>query len=89
MKSFSIRLPPASLAPATVRNPPSLRCNNADAICARVERALAFVDAARIGLNPDCGFAPSSAVRVDLDEVYQKLCREVVAAERLRAKVTG
>jgi 5-methyltetrahydropteroyltriglutamate--homocysteine methyltransferase len=60
-----------------------------DAICARVERAVAYVDASRLGLNPDCGFAPSSAVRVDLDEVYEKLRREVAAAGRLRAKLMG
>jgi 5-methyltetrahydropteroyltriglutamate--homocysteine methyltransferase len=44
------------------------------------------VDAARITLNPDCGFAPGSAARVDIDEVYAKLWAEVEAARLLRAR---
>ncbi|MGH8676354.1 MAG: hypothetical protein ACREVG_18850, partial [Burkholderiales bacterium] len=55
-------------------------------IAARVERALERVDAARITLNPDCGFAPGSGAKVDLDEVYLKLCAQVDAARLLRAR---
>ena len=55
-------------------------------IAARVERALQRVDARRITLNPDCGFAPGSAAKVDLDEVYLKLRAEVEAARILRAR---
>jgi 5-methyltetrahydropteroyltriglutamate--homocysteine methyltransferase len=55
-------------------------------IAARVERALQWVDAKRITLNPDCGFAPGSAAKVDLDEVYLKLRAEVDAARILRAR---
>lgn len=55
-------------------------------IVARVERALQRVDAKRITLNPDCGFAPGSAAKVDLDEVYLKLCAQSEAARRLRAR---
>jgi 5-methyltetrahydropteroyltriglutamate--homocysteine methyltransferase len=51
---------------------------------ARVEAALRHVAPERITLNPDCGFAPGSAARVDLDEVYGKLCNEAAAARRLR-----
>jgi 5-methyltetrahydropteroyltriglutamate--homocysteine methyltransferase len=51
----------------------------------RVERALQRVGAERITLNPDCGFAPGSAAKVDIDEVYLKLCAQVEAARRLRA----
>jgi 5-methyltetrahydropteroyltriglutamate--homocysteine methyltransferase len=58
----------------------------AQAIVARVERALARVDAKRITLNPDCGFAPGSAARVDIDEVYLKLRAEAEAARLLRAR---
>jgi 5-methyltetrahydropteroyltriglutamate--homocysteine methyltransferase len=57
-----------------------------DEICARVERALQHVDAARISLNPDCGFAPGSGAKVDLDEVYEKLRRQSNAAATLRAR---
>jgi len=35
-------------------------------------------------LNPDCGFAPGSAAKVDLDEVYEKLRNQVEAAKQLR-----
>ena len=59
---------------------------DAAAIAARVERALARVDAKRITLNPDCGFAPGSAAKVDLDEVYLKLRAEAEAARMLRAR---
>lgn len=55
-------------------------------IVARVERALQRIDAQRITLNPDCGFAPGSAARVDLDEVYLKLSAQAEAARRLRAR---
>ena len=55
-------------------------------IAARVERALARIDKRRITLNPDCGFAPGSAAKVDTDEVYLKLKAEADAASLLRAK---
>ena len=59
---------------------------SASEIAGRVERALQRVDAQRITLNPDCGFAPGSAAKVDLDEVYLKLRAEVEAARMLRAR---
>ena len=43
-----------------------------------------MIGAERIVLNPDCGFAPGSAARVDLDEVYRKLQYQAEAARRLR-----
>jgi 5-methyltetrahydropteroyltriglutamate--homocysteine methyltransferase len=46
--------------------------------------ALNHLPPQRITLNPDCGFAPGSAARVSIDEVYQKLKNEVEAARRLR-----
>ena len=55
-------------------------------IAARVERALSRIDKTRITLNPDCGFAPGSAAKVDTDEVYLKLKAEAEAARMLRAK---
>jgi 5-methyltetrahydropteroyltriglutamate--homocysteine methyltransferase len=57
-----------------------------EVIVQRVERALQRVDAARITLNPDCGFAPGSAAKVDLGEVRAKLRAEVEAARLLRAR---
>lgn len=57
-----------------------------DTIVSRVEQALEFVAPQRITLNPECGFAPGSAARVDIDEVYQKLVNECLAARRLREK---
>jgi 5-methyltetrahydropteroyltriglutamate--homocysteine methyltransferase len=55
-------------------------------IAARVERALSRIDKSRITLNPDCGFAPGSAAKVDIDEVYLKLRAEAEAARLLRAR---
>lgn len=58
--------------------------DSADAIYARVKKATAHIEPHRITLNPDCGFAPGSAAKVSIDEVYQKLKNEVEAAKRLR-----
>lgn len=58
----------------------------APVIAARVERALTRIDGRRITLNPDCGFAPGSAARVDTDEVYLKLKAEAQAARLLRER---
>jgi 5-methyltetrahydropteroyltriglutamate--homocysteine methyltransferase len=58
----------------------------APVIASRVERALTRIDKKRVTLNPDCGFAPGSAAKVDTDEVYLKLKAEADAARMLRAK---
>jgi 5-methyltetrahydropteroyltriglutamate--homocysteine methyltransferase len=58
--------------------------DDAQTIVERVEKAVEIVGAERIVLNPDCGFAPGSAARVDLDEVYQKLRNQTEAARQLR-----
>ncbi|HET7560129.1 MAG TPA: cobalamin-independent methionine synthase II family protein [Limnochordia bacterium] len=63
--------------------------DSVEAIVARVEAALQYVPAERIVLNPDCGFAPGSAARVEIDEVYQKLKNEVEAAQTLRRRYAG
>ena len=55
-------------------------------IVERVEQALTHLPPERIVLNPDCGFAPGSAARVDIDEVYKKLQNQVEAARQLREK---
>jgi 5-methyltetrahydropteroyltriglutamate--homocysteine methyltransferase len=60
--------------------------DSADTIVARVEQALEYVAPERITLNPECGFAPGSAAKVSIDEVYTKLKNEVEAARRLRDK---
>jgi len=60
--------------------------DSAKTIVARVKGALQHLDKERITLNPDCGFAPGSAAKVSLDEVYQKLKNEVEAARCLREK---
>ena len=64
------------------------RVDSVAEIVARVEAALKHLDAKRITLNPDCGFAPGSAAVVSLDEVYQKLKNEAAAAQILRDKYT-
>ncbi len=53
-------------------------------IVERVEIVLRHLDASRVTLNPDCGFAPGSGAQVSIDEVYLKLCHQVEAARRLR-----
>jgi len=58
--------------------------DTADEIFSRVKMALNHLPPERITLNPDCGFAPGSAARVSIDEVYLKLKHEVEAARRLR-----
>jgi 5-methyltetrahydropteroyltriglutamate--homocysteine methyltransferase len=55
-----------------------------DAVVHCVTCALEHLDAGRVTLNPDCGFAPGSGAVVDIDEVYQKLRIETAAAARLR-----
>lgn len=45
-----------------------------------------IVGPARIALNPDCGFAPDAGEPPTIDEAYEKLCRLVAAAERLRQR---
>ena len=53
-------------------------------VVARVERAMELVPAERITLNPDCGFAPSSANPMDFDEAYLKLRAMCEGARILR-----
>ena len=61
------------------------KIDDAQRIVARIERALQRIEAKRITLNPDCGFAPGSAAKVDIDEVFVKLRAEADAARALRA----
>ena len=75
---FELGLGVVDVTPGTV--------DDAERIAARVERALARVDARRITLNPDCGFAPGSAANVDIDVVYRKLGAECQAARLLRRR---
>jgi len=60
------------------------KIDSPDEIYNRVKQALAHIQPHRITLNPDCGFAPGSAAKVSIDEVYVKLKNEVEAAYRLR-----
>ena len=55
-----------------------------ETIVARVKRALQYVPAERLTLNPDCGFAPSGVNPIPLDEAYAKLKALGEAARRLR-----
>jgi 5-methyltetrahydropteroyltriglutamate--homocysteine methyltransferase len=58
--------------------------DSAKTIAARVRQAAKFLDPEKITLNPDCGFAPGSGAKVDMDEAYTKICNEVEAARMLR-----
>ena len=44
----------------------------------------AIIGPERMALNPDCGFAPDAGEPPTIDEAYEKLCRFVAAAKRLR-----
>ena len=57
-----------------------------EAIAERVGQALRHVDAERLWLNPDCGFAPGSAADIPIDEAYAKLRNEAAATTLLRAR---
>jgi 5-methyltetrahydropteroyltriglutamate--homocysteine methyltransferase len=56
-------------------------------IAGRVRQALEYVAPERITLHPDCGFAPGSATDIPIDEAYQKLRNEALAAEQLRSEL--
>lgn len=60
--------------------------DSVDTIVQRVEQALKYLPQERILLNPDCGFAPGNAADIPIDEAYQKLTNEAVAAQRLRER---
>jgi len=57
-----------------------------ETIVDRVRQALRHVPAARLTLNPDCGFAPSGNNPIPLDEPYAKLKALAETARRLRAE---
>ena len=85
LESLARLRPDFELGLGVVDVTPGLK-QDAAQIVARVERALQRIDRTRITLNPDCGFAPGSAAKVDLDEVYAKLCAQSEAARLLRAR---
>ncbi len=58
-----------------------------EVIVRRVRQALRHVPAERIGLNPDCGFAPSGNNPIPLDEPYAKLKALAQAAAILRREL--
>lgn len=58
----------------------------AEDVVTRVEEAMKFVPVERLTLNPDCGFSPSSANPMDIDEAYLKLKSMCEASEILRDK---
>jgi 5-methyltetrahydropteroyltriglutamate--homocysteine methyltransferase len=58
----------------------------AEAIAARVRQALQHVPAARLTLNPDCGFAPNGDNPIPLNEPLAKLKALAKAAAQLRAE---
>ena len=57
-----------------------------EVIAGRVEKALQYVEAERLSLNPDCGFAPGKDHDTPLEEAYAKLKNLAAAARLLRAK---
>ena len=62
----------------------SERVQTVDEIVRLTSDCLKHIDAKRVALNPDCGFAPDSGEPPTLDEAYQKLHNLCEAARRLR-----
>ena len=79
-------LPEDKLVGLGCLDPRSEAIPTADDIVGRVEEAMKYVDAGRLSLNPDCGFAPDIRHMIPLDECYLKLTREVEAARILRER---
>ncbi len=57
-------------------------------VACRVRKVLEVVEPERVVLHPDCGFSPGTYWNISIDDVYDKLRSEVVAAEMLRAEYT-
>ena len=57
-------------------------------IVERVEKALHHVDATRLSLNPDCGFAPGKDHEIPMEEAYAKLKNLAQAGRLLRTRFT-
>ena len=62
------------------------RLQSVEAIETLASAAAAVIAPERIALNPDCGFAPDAGEPPTIDEAYEKLCRLVAAAKRLRQR---
>ena len=55
-------------------------------IVAQVTNVMDYIPSENITLNPDCGFAPSSANPMNFDEAYLKLTSMVKASHILKDK---
>jgi 5-methyltetrahydropteroyltriglutamate--homocysteine methyltransferase len=62
----------------------SERLQSVEEIAALATAAAGIISPERIALNPDCGFAPDAGEPPTIDEAYEKLCRLVAAAKRVR-----
>jgi len=65
----------------------SARLQSVEEIAAIAEAGAKIVDAKRIALNPDCGFAPDAGEPPTIDEAFEKLRRMCVAAAEVRRRV--
>ncbi len=65
------------------------RIERPEDVVSRAERAMKYVDADRITLNPDCGFSPGCQNPMDLDEAYLKLRSLAVGAAILKGEGDG
>jgi 5-methyltetrahydropteroyltriglutamate--homocysteine methyltransferase len=62
--------------------------DTAQQIVGRVDKALAYLPAERLLLNPDCGFAPGKDHEIPLEEAYAKLKNLGEAGRLLRQRVS-
>ena len=58
-------------------------------VAGHVRKVLEVVEPERVVLHPDCGFSPGTYWNISIDDVYDKLRSEVLAADMLRAEVGG
>jgi 5-methyltetrahydropteroyltriglutamate--homocysteine methyltransferase len=60
------------------------RIQTVDEIAAIAAAGAERISPERIGLNPDCGFAPNMLEPPSIDEAYEKLCALTAAAGKVR-----
>ena len=58
-------------------------------VAGHVRKVLEVVEPERVVLHPDCGFSPGTYWNISIDDVYDKLRSEVLAADMLRSEVGG
>lgn len=64
----------------------SERVQTIEEMASLADAGAAIIDAGRIALNPDCGFAPDAGEPPTIDEAFEKLRRLTAASELVRGR---